>query len=102
MAKNFACSTGDAGDAGLIPGLEKSPSVPGLEKSPSVPGLEISLGEGHDNSLQHSCPENAMDRTALWATVQRVTKSHIQLKQLSSHACRNKLGNKGKTQIVQE
>ena len=67
-----------------------------------IPGLERSPGEWHGNSLQHSCLENPMDRAALWATVQRVTKSHIQLTQLSSHACRNKLGNKGKTQIVQE
>ena len=43
----------------------------------SIPGLERSPGERHGNSLQHSCLENPMDRAALWATVQRVTKSHI-------------------------
>ena len=40
----------NAGDLGLIPGLERSP------------------GEGHGNSLQYSCLENPMDRGVYIAT----------------------------------
>ena len=47
----------NAGDLGLIPGLGRSP------------------GEGNDNSLQHSCLENPMDRGAWQATVHSVAKS---------------------------
>jgi len=48
------CNTGNAG---LIPGLERSP------------------GEGNGNPQQYSCLENSMDRGALWATVHGVTKN---------------------------
>ena len=34
MAKNFACSTGAAGDAGPIPGLERPPFDPWVGKIP--------------------------------------------------------------------
>ena len=44
VVKESACSAGNAGDTGLIPGLERSP------------------GGGHGNPLQYSCPENPMDR----------------------------------------
>ena len=47
----------NAGDPGLIPGLERSP------------------GEGNGNSLQYSCLENPMDGEAWWATVHGVAKS---------------------------
>ena len=57
MVKNQPASAGDARDAGLIPGLGKSP------------------GAGHGNPLQYSCLENPMDRGAWKATVHRVTKS---------------------------
>ena len=53
MAKNSPANTGDAG---LIPGLERSP------------------GEGNGNPLQYSCLENPMDRGAWWATVHGVAK----------------------------
>ena len=49
----------DAGDTGLIPGLERSP------------------GEG--NSLQYSCLENSMDKGVLWAIVHGVSKSQTWL-----------------------
>ena len=39
----------NAGDAGLIPGLGRSP------------------GEEHGSPLQYSCLESSMDRGALWA-----------------------------------
>ena len=45
--KKSACN---AGDLGLIPGLERSP------------------GEGNGYSLQYSCLENSMDRGAWLAT----------------------------------
>ena len=50
-------STFNAGDAGLIPGLGRSP------------------GEGNGNPLQYSCLENFKDRGAWQATVHRVLKS---------------------------
>ena len=46
----------NAGDAGSIPGLARSP------------------GGGNGNPLQYSCLENPMDRGAWWATVHGVTK----------------------------
>ena len=60
--KESACSAGDIGDMGSIPGLGRSP------------------GDGHGNPLQYSCLENPMDREAWWATVHRVTKSWTRLK----------------------
>ena len=66
--KESACSSGDTGDAGLIPGSERSP------------------GGGHNNPLQYSCLENPMDRGAWKAIAHRVAKSLTQLKQLSMHA----------------
>ena len=51
----------NAGDPGLIPGLERSP------------------GEGNGNPLQCSCLENSMDRGAWQATVCRVAKSWTRL-----------------------
>ena len=62
--KESACNAGTTGDAGSIPGLERSP------------------GGGSGNPLQYSCLENLMDRGARQATVHGVTKSQIQLKQL--------------------
>ena len=42
--KKSACNAGGAGDAGLIPGLGRSP------------------GEGHGNPLQYACLQNPLDR----------------------------------------
>ena len=54
-----------AGDMSLITGSGRSP------------------GGGRGNPLQYSCLENPMERAAWRATVYRVAKSQIQLKQLS-------------------
>ena len=62
MVKNPPANTGDARDAGSIPGWGRSP------------------GEGHGNPLQYSYLENPMDRGAWWAIVHRVSKSRKQLK----------------------
>ena len=56
-SKEPTSNAGETGDAGLIPGLGRSP------------------GEGHGNPPQYSCLENPMDRGAWWAMIQRVTKS---------------------------
>ena len=40
-----------------------------------IPGLGRSPGGRHGTSLQYSCLENPMDRTAWWSTVHRVAKS---------------------------
>ena len=42
-------------------------------------GQEDPLEEENGNPLRYSCLENPMDRGALGATVQRVTKSQTQL-----------------------
>ena len=57
----------NAGDAGSIPGLGRSP------------------GEGNGNPLQYSCLENPMDREAWNATVQGVTKELETTEGLSHH-----------------
>ena len=57
VVKNPPASAGDARDAGLIPGLGRSPRG------------------GNGNPLQYSCLENPTDRGAWWATVHGVAKS---------------------------
>ena len=57
VVNNCLPMAADAGDAGLIPGLARSP------------------GEGNDNRLPYSCLGNSMDRRAWRAIVYRVTKS---------------------------
>ena len=57
VGKESACSVGDAGEMGSIPGWGRS-----------------SRG-GHGNPLQYSCLENPMDRGAWQATVDGVAKS---------------------------
>ena len=56
--KNLPANAGDTGDAGSIPGSGRSP------------------GGGKGNLLQYPCLENAIDRGAWQARVQRVTKRH--------------------------
>ena len=51
MVKNLPVNAGDARDAGLIPGLERS------------------LGGGNGYSLWYSCLENPMAIGAWWAIV---------------------------------
>ena len=63
MVKNPPASIGDAGDAGLIPGLGRSPGI------------------GNGNPLQDSCLENSMDRGARRATVHGVAENQTRLSQ---------------------
>ena len=65
--KESACSAGDIGGSGSIPGLGRSP------------------GDGCGNPLQYSCLENAMDRGAWWATVQSNKESDMT--ELTEQAC---------------
>ena len=58
---NIVYFTGGKEDAGVIPGLGRSP------------------GGGHGNPLQYSCLENPMDRGAWKAAVHGVTKSQTRL-----------------------
>ena len=62
MVKNLPANAGDFGDMRLIPGWDRFP------------------GEGNDNPLQYSCPENSMDRGAWGATAHGVTESQTQLR----------------------
>ena len=55
--KESACNAGDTGDAGLIPGLGRSP------------------GGGNNNPLQYSCLKNPMDRRAWLAIIHGVAQS---------------------------
>ena len=57
VVRNLLASTGDAGDMGLITGLERSP------------------GGGNGNPLQYSYLENPMDRGAWQAIVRWVAES---------------------------
>ena len=61
VGKESACSAGDTGDVGSIPGLGRSP------------------GEGTNYPLQYSCLENPMDRGAWPVTVYGVAKSRTWL-----------------------
>ena len=65
--KKSTSDVGDAGDAGLITGLGRSP------------------GGGHGNPFKYSCLENPMGRGAWQAIAHRVAKSWTRLKQLSTH-----------------
>ena len=67
VARILPANAGDVKDSDLILVSERSPGV-------------------HGNPFQYPCLENPMGRAGWWATVHRVTKSHIQLKQLSIHA----------------
>ena len=73
VKKKMPVNAGDLRDTGSIPGSRRSP------------------GGGHDNPLQYSCLENAMNRGAWQATIHRVAKNQTQLKQLSRHALINVL-----------
>ena len=55
--KEYLCNAGDTGDAGSIPGLQRSHR------------------EGNGSPLLHSCLENPMDREGWQAMVHRVAKS---------------------------
>ena len=57
MERNLPANAGEAGDAGSIPGLGRSP------------------GGGNGNPLQYSCLEHPMDREAWWATAHEVAKT---------------------------
>ena len=66
MVKNPPAKEGSpAGDAGLIPGLGRSP------------------GGGHGNPFQCSCLENSTGREAWWATVHGVAKELDTTEQLT-------------------
>ena len=54
--KESACSAGDTGDMGPIPGLGRSP------------------GEGNGNLFQYSCLENSKDRGAYRAPIHGITR----------------------------
>ena len=51
-------------------------------------GGKIPRGE-HDNPLQHSCPENPMDRGGWQAALHGITPSWTRLKRLSMHMISN-------------
>ena len=59
VGKESACSLGNTGDMGLIPGLGRSP------------------GGGNDSPLQYPCLGNPMDKGAWQAAVHGVTESDM-------------------------
>ena len=66
VEKNLPANAGDAREAGLIPGLGRSP------------------GAGNGNPLQSSCLGNPLDRGVCWAIVHGFAESDM-TKQLSTH-----------------
>ena len=48
--------------------MAKNPPVNAGDAGP-IPGMERSLGEGNGNLLQYSCLGNPMDKRAWWAIV---------------------------------
>ena len=66
MSTSGKASVCNVGDPGSISGLGRYPE------------------EGNGNPLQYSCLENSMDGGAWWATVHGVTKSRMQLSDLTS------------------
>ena len=89
MVKNLPAGGGDRRDAGLIPGLARSPGVGRaslvaqlVKNLPAMRetwvrslGWEDPLEKRMACPLQHSCLENPMDRGAWLATVHGVEKS---------------------------
>ena len=67
VVKTMPANAGNARNAGLIPGSERSP------------------GEGNNNPLWHSSLEDSMDRGAWQAIVHRVAKGQTGLKKLRMH-----------------
>ena len=59
VGKESACSLGNTGDMGLIPGLGRSP------------------GGGNDSPARYPCLGNPMDRGAWQATVHGVSKNRM-------------------------
>ena len=64
-------------------GKNPATKAPDVRNMGLIPGLVRFSGGGHGNLLQHSCLENIKDRKDWRATVYRVAKSQIRLKQLS-------------------
>ena len=78
----------NAGDAGLIPRLGRSPgegkaslkaqsvkNLPAMQETGvRFLGQEDSPGEGNGNPLQYSCLENPMDKGVWWAVVHGVAR----------------------------
>ena len=69
VVTNLPANAGDAGDAGLIPRLGRSP------------------GEGNANPLQYSCLENLTDRGAWQAVIHGATKSRTGLSDFTCCCC---------------
>ena len=61
QCKESACSAGDAGNMGSIPGSGRSP------------------GGGHVNPLQYSCQEDSTGRGVWWAIVHGIAKRRTRL-----------------------
>ena len=69
--RNLPANAGDARDAGLIHGFERSPGI------------------GNGNPLQYSCLENSMERGAWQTIVHGVAKSQSTTDWLSMPTCSN-------------
>ena len=65
------------------------PHAGNVRDADSVPGSGRYLGETNNKPLQHSYLENPMDSGAWQATVHKVTKCQISLKQLSTCTCQS-------------
>ena len=79
-----ACSAGDAGEGGVIPGWGRSP------------------GGGNGNPLQYSCLENPRDRRAWPATVQEVSESQTGQRNRGCMQCKTTRGIPGRNMFEEE
>ena len=68
-----------ANGASQVALVVKNPLANARDKSVMylIPGSGRSLGGRHDNPLQYSCLENALDRGAWRATVHKIAESNM-------------------------
>ena len=64
---------------GFLGGSEVKASACNAGDAGSIPGLRRSPGEGNGNPLQCSCLGNSMDREAWWAAVHGVARNRMRL-----------------------
>ena len=82
---HFSVSIAPVGFPGGASGKEPACQCRRHKRHGFDPWVRKICGGGHDSPLQYTCLENPMDRVAWWATVHRVSKSQIRLKQSSTH-----------------
>ena len=86
----MASGVGSSKASQVVLVVKNPPADAGNKDVGSIPGSGRSPVGRHGNPLQKSCLENPMGRGAWRATVHRVAKIQIRLKQLSTHSVSSK------------